>query len=87
MKLSLLLQREPQTSALDFMPEILAIQARPPSPLPRAVLYLLLMLFAMLVVWAVFAKLDVVATAEGKLVPQTYVKIVQPADSGVVKES
>jgi len=77
---------EPRVSALDFAPEILAIQERPPSPLPRAVLYTLLMLFAILLVWSLVGRLDIVATAQGKLVPQTYVKIVQPADAGIVKE-
>jgi HlyD family secretion protein len=77
---------EPRTAALDFAPEILAIQNRPPSPMPRAVLYTLLILFAILVVWAALGRLDIVATAQGKLVPKTYVKIVQPADAGIVKE-
>ena len=77
---------EPRTSSLDFAPEILAIQERPPSPLPRFVLYTLLTLFAVLLVWSLIGKLDIVATAPGKLVPQTYVKIVQPADAGIVKE-
>jgi len=83
---SILRLSEPRTSALDFAPEILAIQSRPPSPLPRLVLYLLLVLFAILIVWSILAKLDIVATADGKLVPQTYLKIIQPADSGVIKE-
>lgn len=77
---------EPATSALDFAPEILAIQQRPPSPMPRFVLYTLLVLFAILLVWALVGKLDIVATAQGRLVPKTYVKIVQPADAGIVKE-
>ena len=57
-------------------------QQRPPSPLPRAVLYVLLALLAILLLWSLIGKLDIVATAQGKLVPQTYVKIVQPADAG-----
>jgi hemolysin D len=77
---------EAKTSALDFAPEIVAIEQRPASPLPRAVLYTLLALFAILLVWACIGKLDIVASAQGKLVPQTYVKIVQPADAGIVKE-
>ena len=77
---------EPSTAALDFAPEILAVQKRPPSPMPRAVLHTLLVLFAILLVWAVVGRLDIVATAQGKLVPKTYVKIVQPADAGIVKE-
>lgn len=36
--------------------------------------------------WAMFGRLDIVAVAEGKLIPETYLKIVQPSDSGIVKE-
>ena len=72
--------------ALDFAPSILAIQARPASPLPRVMLYTLMLLFVLIVVWAIFGKVDVVAVAQGKLVPQSYLKIVQPAEAGIVKE-
>ena len=72
--------------ALDFAPDILAIQESLPAPLPRTILYTLTTLLVILIAWAVFGRLDVIASAEGKLVPQTYVKIVQPADNGIVKE-
>lgn len=76
----------PRTAALDFAPEIIAVQQRPPAPLPRLVLHVLLVLLGVLLVWSFIGKLDIVATAQGKLVPSTYLKIVQPADSGIVKE-
>lgn len=72
--------------ALDFAPGLLAIQDKPPSPLPRVILYLLMGLFGILLAWALIGKVDVIATAEGKLVPQTYVKIVQPVEGGIVSE-
>ncbi len=72
--------------ALDFAPGLLAIQESPPARLPRAVMYLVLGLFFIMLAWAVFGKLDIIASAEGRLVPQTYVKIVQPADAGIVQE-
>ncbi|HEY6093366.1 MAG TPA: HlyD family type I secretion periplasmic adaptor subunit [Gallionellaceae bacterium] len=72
--------------ALDFAPGLLAIQESPPARLPRTVLYTVSALFAILLVWAIFGKLTIVASAEGKLVPQTYVKIVQPADAGIVQD-
>ena len=72
--------------ALDFAPGLLAIQESPPARLPRVVLYLVVGLFLILAAWSVFGKLDIVASAEGKLVPQTYVKIVQPADAGIVQD-
>jgi len=72
--------------ALDFAPGLLAIQESPPARLPRVVLYLVLGLCLILITWSIFGKLDIVASAEGKLVPQTYVKIVQPADAGIVQD-
>ena len=72
--------------ALDFAPGLLSIQESPPARLPRVVMYTVGILFLILALWAIFGKLDIVASAEGRLVPQTYVKIVQPADSGIVEE-
>jgi HlyD family secretion protein len=75
-----------RADALEFAPEIIKAQAHPPSPLPRAVLHALLALFALLVVWTVFGRLDIVAVSQGKLVPQSFLKIVQPAEPGIVRE-
>lgn len=71
---------------LDFAPGLLSIQESPPAKLPRTVLYCVIALFGILLIWATFGKLDIVASAEGRLVPQTYVKIVQPAEAGIVQE-
>src|SRR5262245_2199228 len=71
--------------AVDFAPEIIKAQSRPPSPLPRAVLYALLALFAALLVWALLGRLDIVTVTQGKLVPASFLKIVQTAESGIVR--
>lgn len=73
-------------AALEFAPGLLATQESPPAPLPRAILYSVVVLMALLLMWAKFGKLDIIASAEGRLVPQTYIKIVQPAEAGIVKE-
>lgn len=75
-----------EADALDFAPGLLRVQRQPPSPLPRLVLYVLLALFAVLLVWASIGRLDIIAVAHGKLVPENFLQIVQPAESGVVKE-
>lgn len=62
------------------------IQNEAPSEFGRIVLWMVSALVFVLIVWAAFGKLDIIATAEGKLVPQTLVKIVQPAEAGVVKQ-
>jgi hemolysin D len=72
--------------AMDFAPGLLAIQENPPARLPRAVLLAVTAMLGILLLWAWFGKLDIIASAEGRLVPQSYVKVVQPSDAGIVKE-
>lgn len=72
--------------AIEFAPGLLAIQESPPSKLPKTILYLVIVLFFILLGWAIFGKLDIVATAEGRLIPKSYVKIVQPSEGGIIKE-
>lgn len=72
--------------ALDFAPDLLALQERPPSRLPRTILLSLVTLVLLLLGWACLFQLDIVASAEGRLVPLTFIKVVQPAEAGVVAE-
>jgi len=70
----------------DFSPPLLRIQQKPPPPLAGWMLRLLLALITCLLLWATFGQLDIVAVADGKLVPSTYLKIVQPPEQGIVRE-
>ena len=65
---------------------LLDVHVCEPRATTRVVLKVVCALFAALVIWAVVARLDMVAVAEGALVPQTAVKIVQPAEGGIVRE-
>src|SRR5688572_15707898 len=78
----------PSSDASDpmFDPALLRLQATPPSPLPRHLLYAMLAMLALLTAALFVARLDVVVVAEGRLVPRTLLKIVQPPDAGVVRE-
>lgn len=71
---------------LEFSAPLLRIQEQPPAPFAGWMLRLLIALLAGIVLWAAFGELDIVAVAEGKLVPSSYLKIVQPAEQGIVKE-
>lgn len=75
-----------QADPFDFSPPLLRIQEKPPAPLAGWMLRVLIGFLAAVLIWAVFGRLDIVAVAEGKLVPSTYLKIVQPAEQGIVKE-
>lgn len=74
------------SAGVTFDPLALGLDDAPPSPLPRRVLYLLLALLAGTGIAIAFGQVDVVAVAEGRLVPRTLLKIVQPAEAGVVRE-
>jgi hemolysin D len=73
-------------AAHDFRADLLTIQASPPAPWPRGALLAVAALVGCLVLWACFAKLDVIATAQGRLVPMSFTKVVQPAEPGVVRD-
>jgi hemolysin D len=62
------------------------IQNDPPSQFGRIVLRAVSLLVLILIIWAALGQLDIIATSEGKLVPQTLLKIVQPAEGGVLRE-
>ena len=76
----------PSADPLDFAPALLRTQHRPPSPLPRGVLYVLVALFAVALLWLFVGKVDIVAVAQGKLVPETYLQVVQSSEPGIVSE-
>jgi len=69
-----------------FAPSLLRLQQEAPHPMGRKVLLAIVCLLGALLVWALVGRLDIVAMAQGKLVPQTYVKIVQPPEAGIVRE-
>lgn len=70
----------------EFAPALLRIQSTPPAPFAGAFLAALIAMLAALLVWSAIGKLDIVAVTDGKLVPSSYLKIVQPSEQGVVKE-
>ena len=70
----------------DFTPDLLTIQEQPPARLPRTVGYVTVGLFGLLLAWATFGKLDIIAGAEGRLVPRNYSRVLQPAEAGIVRE-
>lgn len=61
------------------------IQQTGPTSTSRYVLKTVCVLFVLLLIWVSVAKLDIVAVAHGRLVPKTYVKIVQPAEAGIIR--
>jgi hemolysin D len=71
---------------LQFLPAALEIIETPPSPVGRALIWLLISLFVSTLTWSVVGKIDEVAVATGKVVPSGYTKVVQAEDKGIVSK-
>ena len=69
----------------DFLPAALEVIERPVSPTARTTARLLLGGMVLLLLWLALGRVDIVATAPGRIVPQGQVKLVQPAGPGVVR--
>lgn len=70
---------------LEFLPSALEILETPASPTARTVMLVLASFFTLALGWAAIGEVDVVAVAQGKLVPTTGVKTIQPLEIGVVR--
>lgn len=68
----------------EFLPAALEICETPPSPLGRTVIWLIFSIVVIAVLWAYFGKVDEVAVATGKVIPDGRLKVVQPLDEGVI---
>ncbi|MEO0444125.1 MAG: biotin/lipoyl-binding protein [Pseudomonadota bacterium] len=68
-----------------FLPAALEIQATPPHPLARWLTWSLVALTLLGITWAAVGKVNIVASAEGKIIPSSRVKHIQPLEKAVVK--
>lgn len=71
--------------ALEFLPAALEIVETPPSPVGRAIGGTIVAFFCLALAWACLGKVDIIATAGGRLIPSGKTKIIQPFATGVVK--
>lgn len=69
----------------EFLPAALEIQATPPSPIGRAILWSILLFTGTAVAWASLGRIDIVAIAPGKLIPAGYSKVIQPLETATVQ--
>ena len=67
-----------------FLPAALALAETPVSPAPRGTMWLLSALAALTLGWAIVGKIDIVATAQGKVVPDDRTKMIQPLETAKV---
>jgi len=70
---------------LEFLPAVLEVVDSPPSPLGRGIIFTITAFFIIAVIWSIVGKVDIIATAQGKIIPSGKVKIIQPLETGVVR--
>ena len=70
---------------IEFLPAALEVMEKPPSPLGRMLGYSVMALFTITILWGIFGHVDIVSTAEGKIIPGGRVKEIQPLQIGVIK--
>src|SRR5579871_3527332 len=71
---------------LEFLPAALEIVETPASPLGRVIGGIIILFVAIAIIWSIFGRIDIVATASGKVVPTGRTKTVQPLEAGIVTE-
>lgn len=84
------LRRETDTPCLhaheaQFLPAALALRDTPLHPAPRLALWFILVFALIALLWATFGRIDIVATAVGKIIPNDRTKVIQPMETAVVK--
>ncbi|MBF2717253.1 HlyD family type I secretion periplasmic adaptor subunit [Agrobacterium vitis] len=77
---------KPVRTDQEFLAPALEILETPPSPVRMALIVIITALFAVAITWAAVGKIDIVATAQGKIEPTLKVKIVQPLATGKVSD-
>jgi len=68
-----------------FSTEAIALQQRPPALVARMVSLSICLIAACVVVYACLASMDVVVTAQGRVIPSGRSKVIQPLEAGVVR--
>ena len=70
----------------EFLPAVLEVTETPPSHAARLLSYVIMSVFVIALLWAVFGKIDIIATAVGKLMPAANIKTIQTLTDSEIEE-
>jgi hemolysin D len=68
----------------EFLPAVVEILETPASPLGRTFLLAISAFAGLALLWACLGEVDIVAVAQGKIVPSGRTKVLQPLEAGIV---
>jgi len=77
--------KRPDPDDLAFLPAALEIVETPASPIGRRLVYSIMALFTLALLWACVGRVDIIASAKGKILPSGRTKVIQPFETGVVR--
>ena len=70
----------------EFKPLLVEIEDRPLNPLGRTLLWVVITFMILGSLWLFLAKIDVVVSARGKIIPHGEIKVIQPIETGVISK-
>lgn len=70
----------------EFLPAVLEITETPPSHGARLLTYTIIAMFTTLLVWSILGKVDIIATATGKLMPASNIKTIQTLTDSEIED-
>ncbi|MFV1873323.1 MAG: HlyD family type I secretion periplasmic adaptor subunit [Oleiphilus sp.] len=69
----------------EFLPAAIEVEQTPSSKAGRAIIWAIVILFTLAAIWAYFGKVDIVAVAQGKVIPSEHIKHIQPLEAAKIK--
>lgn len=75
-------KQHPET---EFLPAALELIETPASPAGRAVAGTIILFLLVVLLWACLGTVDIIATAQGKIIPTERTKTIQPFETGVIR--
>lgn len=70
----------------EFLPAVLEVTETPPSHAARLLTYVIISMFSILILWSILGKIDIIATAAGKLIPASNIKTIQTLVDSEIEE-
>ena len=69
---------------MEFLPAALEVVERPPSPIGRIIIWVMILAFLTALIWSVVGSVDEVSVATGKVIPSGNSKTIQAENKGTV---
>lgn len=77
-------QKQDEKLRYEFLPSALEIEQTPPSPLGEKVVIGIALIILVCIIYASISKVDMVAIARGKIIPNGRVKVIQVIEEGII---